>query len=121
MLRKILKEANKKIAVLMNEFGEISVDAEIIKGKAVDMIELQGGCVCCSLTGEFEEAIKEVLEKAKEGDLIFLCSYGSGAGSDSFVLKVTKNLEKRRKEFLKNINNKQYIDYPTYLKFMEMI
>ncbi|HIH34119.1 MAG TPA: GTP-binding protein, partial [Nanoarchaeota archaeon] len=52
LLRKILKEANKKIAVLMNEFGEISVDAEIIKGKAVDMIEIQGGCVCCSLTGE---------------------------------------------------------------------
>jgi len=47
-----------------------------------------------------------VLEKAKTGDLIFLCSYGSGAGSDSFVLRVTKNLEKRRKEFIKVIKDK---------------
>ena len=63
-----------------------------------------------------------VLEKAKPGDLIFLCSYGSGAGSDSFVLRVTKNLSgKNRKEFIKIIKDKKYISYPTYLKFMEMI
>lgn len=62
-----------------------------------------------------------VLEKAKPGDLIFLCSYGSGAGSDSFVLKVTKNILKRRKEFTQIIKDKKYIDYPTYLKFMEII
>mgnify|MGYP001590663673 FL=1 len=62
-----------------------------------------------------------VLEKAKPGELIFLCSYGSGAGSDSFVLKVTKNILKRRKEFKQIIEDKKYIDYPTYLKFMEII
>jgi hydroxymethylglutaryl-CoA synthase len=62
-----------------------------------------------------------VLEKAMPGDLIFLCSYGSGAGSDSFVFKVTKNILKRRKDFAKMAANKEYIDYPTYLKFMEMI
>ncbi len=62
-----------------------------------------------------------VLEKAKTGDLIFLCSYGSGAGSDSFVLKVTKNLDKRRKEFKTIVDNKKYINYPAYLKAMEMI
>lgn len=62
-----------------------------------------------------------VLERARTGDLIFLCSYGSGAGSDSFVLRVTNNLERRRKEFTKAIKDRKYIDYPTYLKFMEMI
>lgn len=62
-----------------------------------------------------------VMEIAKEGDLIFLCSYGSGAGSDAFVLRTTANLEKRKKEFTKVIKNKNYIDYPTYLKFMETI
>lgn len=62
-----------------------------------------------------------ILEKAKKGDLIFLCSYGSGAGADGFILKVTKNLEKRRKKFAEVIKDKKYIDYPTYLKFMEMI
>ena len=74
-----------------------------------------------SYTASALMGLMAVLEKAKPGDLIFLCSYGSGAGSDSFVLKVTKNLEKRRKEFTKVIRDKKYIDYPTYLKFMEMI
>lgn len=65
--------------------------------------------------------LSAVLEKAKPVDLIFLCSYGSGAGSDSFVLKVTKNIFKRRKKFSQIIKDKKYIDYPTYLKFMEII
>ena len=47
----------------MNEFGEIGIDTEIIQGKNVNIAELAGGCVCCSLAGEFEEAIKEVREK----------------------------------------------------------
>ena len=62
-----------------------------------------------------------VLEKAKEGELIFFASYGSGAGSDGFVFKVTKNLEKKRKEFRKRVFEKQYLNYSTYLKFMKMI
>ena len=74
-----------------------------------------------SYTASALMGLTAVLEKAKTGDLIFMCSYGSGAGSDSFVLKVTKNLDKRRKQFLKTVENKQYINYPTYLKFMEMI
>lgn len=74
-----------------------------------------------SYTASALMGLMAVLEKAKTGDLIFLCSYGSGAGSDSFVLRVTKNLEKNRKEFMKIIKDKKYISYPTYLKFMEMI
>lgn len=62
-----------------------------------------------------------VLAKAKEEELIFFASYGSGAGSDAFVFRTTKNLKKRRRQF-KTINQKnKYIDYPTYLKFMKMI
>ncbi len=62
-----------------------------------------------------------VLDAAREDDLIFLASYGSGAGSDSFVLKVTKNLKKVRKNFQESIKSKKYINYSTYLKFMEII
>ena len=74
-----------------------------------------------SYTASALMGLMATLEKAKENDLIFMCSYGSGAGADSFVLKVTKNLEKRRRNFTKILNDKKYIDYPTYLKFMEMI
>src|SRR3989339_1845552 len=74
-----------------------------------------------SYTASALMGLMAVLEKAKPGNLIFLCSYGSGAGSDSFVLRVTKNILKRRKEFSQVIEDKKYINYPTYLKFMEMI
>jgi len=62
-----------------------------------------------------------VLEYAKPNDLIFFVSYGSGAGSDGFVFKVTKNLINHRQKFQSIINNKTQIDYPTYLKFMGII
>ncbi len=62
-----------------------------------------------------------VMESAKKGDLIFLCSYGSGAGSDAFVFRVTENLKKRKREFEKRIEDKIYINYQTYLKFMHII
>lgn len=62
-----------------------------------------------------------VLEKAKEGDLIFFASYGSGAGSDAFVFKVTKKINTLRRKFNLMIKDKHYIDYPTYLKFIRVI
>lgn len=62
-----------------------------------------------------------VLETAKKNDLIFFCSYGSGAGSDAFVFKVTENLDKIRVLLTPFLKNKRYIDYPTYLKFMRLI
>lgn len=63
LLRQMIDSADRKIAVLMNEFGKIAIDSRVMKGKNVDMVELKGGCVCCSLTGEFEAAIKEIREK----------------------------------------------------------
>ncbi|MBI5223968.1 GTP-binding protein [Candidatus Micrarchaeota archaeon] len=62
-LRHLVKSADKKIAILMNEFGEIAIDSKVVKGKNIEMAELSGGCVCCSLAGEFEAAIAEILEK----------------------------------------------------------
>lgn len=63
LLRHILDTVSVKIAILMNEFGEIAIDSKIIEGKNVRMTELAGGCVCCSLLGEFEAAVEEVIEK----------------------------------------------------------
>ncbi len=62
LLRHILASLDRKIAILMNEFGEIAIDTRIIQGKDVQIAELGGGCVCCSLQGEFEAAVKEILE-----------------------------------------------------------
>src|SRR5438105_2819181 len=63
LLRHILATHPAKIAIVMNEFGEIAIDTKVIKGKNVRIAELGGGCVCCSLLGEFEAAVNEIIEK----------------------------------------------------------
>jgi G3E family GTPase len=62
LLRHILATHPAKIAIVMNEFGEIAIDTKVIEGKNVRIAELGGGCVCCSLLGEFEAAIGEIIE-----------------------------------------------------------
>jgi G3E family GTPase len=63
LLRHILATHPAKIAIVMNEFGEIGIDTKVIEGKNVRIAELGGGCVCCSLLGEFEAAVNEIIEK----------------------------------------------------------
>src|SRR5258708_13669101 len=63
LLRHILATQREKIAIVMNEFGEIAIDTKVIEGKNVRIAELGGGCVCCSLLGEFEAAVNEIFEK----------------------------------------------------------
>ena len=61
LLRKILGQADRRYAVLVNEFGELPIDSEVIRGANVETAELVGG-VCCSLTGELEAAVEEILD-----------------------------------------------------------
>jgi G3E family GTPase len=63
LLRHILATYPAKIAIVMNEFGEIAIDTKVIEGKNVRIAELGGGCVCCSLLGEFEAAVDEIIAK----------------------------------------------------------
>jgi G3E family GTPase len=63
LLRHILATRRAKIAIVMNEFGEVAIDTKVIKGKNVQIAELGGGCVCCSLLGEFEAAVTEIINK----------------------------------------------------------
>jgi G3E family GTPase len=63
LLRHILAVQPGKVAIVMNEFGEIAIDTKVIEGKNVRIAELGGGCVCCSLLGEFEAAVNEIIEK----------------------------------------------------------
>lgn len=62
-----------------------------------------------------------VLDTARPDDLIFFVSFGSGAGSDAFIFRVTKGITKRRRNLSLKMKDKKYIDYTTYLKFMNMI
>ncbi len=65
LLNHLLVNTSVKLAVIVNEFGSVPVDGKIIRGKSVTMTELAGGCVCCSMSGELDEAVKEIISKVK--------------------------------------------------------
>ncbi len=68
MLRRILASLKRKMAILMNEFGKIAIDSRIVEGRNIRIAELDGGCVCWSLLGEFEAAVEEVIDTVDPGN-----------------------------------------------------
>ncbi|MFN3532965.1 MAG: CobW family GTP-binding protein [Candidatus Brocadia sp.] len=94
LLRHILNTVSKKIAILMNEFGEIAIDSKIIEGKNIRIAELGGGCVCCSLQGEFEAAVNEVIDKV-DPEVIIVETTGV-AEPDALVFNIHENLPQVR-------------------------
>ena len=90
LLKHILKETKDRLAIIMNEFGEIGIDSKIIKGKNINMTELAGGCVCCSLTGEFEAAINEIIENINP-DAIIVETTGV-AEPDAMMVDIEENI-----------------------------
>jgi G3E family GTPase len=65
-----------KTAVLVNEFGEIGIDNELIVATADDMVELSNGCICCSINGELLEAVYRVLERPEPVDYLVVETTG---------------------------------------------
>ena len=66
LLRRILGEraGERKMAVIVNEFGDVGVDGEVITGSNVNLVELTSGCLCCTLRGSLMSAVEELREKA---------------------------------------------------------
>ena len=94
LLRKILGQADRRYAVLMNEFGELPIDSEVIRGTNVEIAELVGGCVCCSLTGELEAAVEEILDRV-DPEYILLEATGI-AEADALVYEVEERIPRVR-------------------------
>jgi G3E family GTPase len=94
LLRHILDAPDRRLAILMNEFGEIAIDSRILTGENLRLIELAGGCVCCELTGEFEAAVNELIERFQP-ELIIVEATGV-AESDALASEVQDNLPQVR-------------------------
>lgn len=95
VIRKLLKEAmqGEKCVLIENEFGEIGIDGGFLKEAGVEITEMNSGCICCSLVGDFEEALKKVLEQF-EPDRILI--EPSGVGKLSDVLRAVENVKDER-------------------------
>jgi len=77
LLNHILKnQVGIKTAVLVNEFGEIGIDNELIIEGSEDMIELNNGCICCSINGELLNTVSKVLERSEKIDYLIVETTG---------------------------------------------
>lgn len=83
LIKKLLKEAyaHEKVVLIENEFGEIGIDGGFLKEAGIEITEMNSGCICCSLVGDFEKALGEVLSRF-EPDRILIEPSGVGKLSD---------------------------------------
>ena len=65
-----------KTAVLVNEFGEVGIDNELILTTSEDMVELSNGCICCSINGELLNAVEKLLQRKETIDYIIVETTG---------------------------------------------
>ena len=86
LIKKLLKEAyqGEKLVLIENEFGEISIDGGFLKDSGVQVSEMSSGCICCSLVGDFNKALKEVHAQFQP-DRILIEPSGVGKLSDVIV------------------------------------
>ena len=92
LIKKLLQEGfqNEKLVLIENEFGEIGIDGGFLKDAGVEITEMNSGCICCSLVGDFSTALKEVLEKYAPDRVII---EPSGVGKLSDVIKAVQGIE----------------------------
>ena len=86
LIKKLLKEAfaGEQLVLIENEFGEISIDGGFLKESGVQISEMSSGCICCSLVGDFNQALKDVQQQFHP-DRILIEPSGVGKLSDVIV------------------------------------
>ncbi|MDY6329678.1 MAG: GTP-binding protein [Lachnospiraceae bacterium] len=91
LIKKLLEEGLKgeKLVLIENEFGEIGIDGGFLKDAGVQITEMNSGCICCSLVGDFGTALKEVIDKYAPDRIII---EPSGVGKLSDVIKAVTDV-----------------------------
>ena len=89
LIKKLLKEAFKgeKVVLLENEYGEVGIDGGFMKDSGIEVTELNSGCICCTLAGDFTKAIGEIVERFNPDRLII---EPSGVGKLSDIRRVVE-------------------------------
>ena len=94
-IKKMIEEVfqGQKIVLIENEFGEVGIDGGFLKDAGIEITEMNSGCICCSLVGDFGKNLKEVLEKFHPDRILI---EPSGVGKLSDVMKSVIDLEKEQ-------------------------
>lgn len=94
LIKKLIAEAygDEKIVLIENEFGEIGVDSGFLKDSGIEINEMNAGCICCTLVGDFAKALAEVAEKYNP-DRILIEPSGVGKLSDVIIAVQDSHIE----------------------------
>ena len=92
LIKKLLKEAyvGEKLVLIENEFGEIGIDGGFMQDAGIEVTEMNSGCICCSLVGDFGKALKKVLDEYHPDRILI---EPSGVGKLSDVIRAVKGVE----------------------------
>ena len=92
LIKKLLNDALKgeQVVLIENEFGEIGIDGGFLKEAGVQITEMNSGCICCSLVGDFATALKEVIEKYHPDRILI---EPSGVGKLSDVIRAVSGIQ----------------------------
>ena len=92
LIKKLIKEAyaGEKLVLIENEFGEIGIDGGFLQDADIEITEMNSGCICCSLVGDFSKALAKVLDEFHPDRVII---EPSGVGKLSDVIKAVKSVE----------------------------
>ena len=92
LIKKLIKEAyaGEKLVLIENEFGEIGIDGGFMKDAGIEVTEMNSGCICCSLVGDFGEALKKVIDQFAPDRILI---EPSGVGKLSDVIRAVLNAE----------------------------
>ena len=92
LIKKLLKEAfqDEQVVLIENEFGEIGIDGGFLKEAGIEIREMNSGCICCSLVGDFGASLKEVIEKYHPDRILI---EPSGVGKLSDVIKAVQGVQ----------------------------
>jgi len=88
LIRKLINSTDEKKVIIENEFGDIGIDGEILKGENYDVIELAQGCICCSLKADFNDTLWTVIDQYKPKHIII---EPTGIGKLSDILDAFDN------------------------------
>lgn len=101
LIKKLLDEGlnGEKLVLIENEFGEIGIDGGFLKDAGVEITEMNSGCICCSLVGDFGTALKEVIEKYAPDRIVI---EPSGVGKLSDVIKAVSGIMEQEPDIVLN-------------------
>lgn len=93
LIKKLLKEAfqDEQVVLIENEFGEIGIDGGFLKESGIQIREMNSGCICCSLVGDFGTSLKEVVDKYHPDRILI---EPSGVGKLSDVIRAVQGVQK---------------------------